>query len=66
MVALGYKRSRDAIAQHVEKDDGTKHTLIDSLGQGDGKAMQQVGYKEDTKLLTRGQVKVIVRFLGEP
>ena len=32
-VALGYKRSRDAIAQHVEEDDAVKHRLIDSLGR---------------------------------
>ena len=31
--ALGYKRSRDAIDQHVEKDDAVKHRLIDSLGR---------------------------------
>ena len=31
--ALGYKRSRDAIAQHVEEDDAVKHRLIDSLGR---------------------------------
>ena len=29
-------------------------------------AMQEVGYKENTKRLTRSQVKVIVKFLGEP
>ena len=29
-------------------------------------AMQAVGYKENTKVLTRAQVKVIVKFLGEP
>ena len=29
-------------------------------------AMQDVGYKETTKVLTRAQVKVIVKFLGEP
>lgn len=29
-------------------------------------AMQAVGYKDYTKVLTRGQVKTIVRFLGEP
>ena len=32
-LALGYKRSRDAIDQHVEKDDAVKHRLIDSLGR---------------------------------
>ena len=32
-VALGYKRSRDALAQHVEEDDAVKHRLIDSLGR---------------------------------
>ena len=31
--ALGYKRSRDAIDQHVEKDDAVKHRLTDSLGR---------------------------------
>ena len=31
--ALGYKRSRDAIDQHVEEDDAVKHRLIDSLGR---------------------------------
>ena len=34
--------------------------------RGMWEAMQDVGYKENTKVLTRGQVKVIVRFLGEP
>jgi hypothetical protein len=29
-------------------------------------AMKEVGYKEYTKVLTRAQVKVIVKFLGEP
>ena len=29
-------------------------------------ALQTMGYKENTKLLTRSQVKVIVKFLGEP
>ena len=29
-------------------------------------AMQDVGYKENTKTLTRSQVRTIVRFLGEP
>ena len=29
-------------------------------------ALQAMGYKENTKLLTRSQVKVIVKFLGEP
>ena len=34
--------------------------------RGMWKAMQDVGYKENTKQLTRTQVKVIVKFLGEP
>ena len=29
-------------------------------------AMQAVGYKDHTKVLTRSQVKTIVQFLGEP
>ena len=29
-------------------------------------AMVAEGYKENTKILTRSQVKVIVKFLGEP
>ena len=29
-------------------------------------AMQAEGYKENTKMLTRSQVRTIVRFLGEP
>ena len=29
-------------------------------------ALRDVGYKPYTKILTRQQVKVIVRFLGEP
>ena len=29
-------------------------------------AMQDVGYKENTKVLTRAQVKVIVKFLDPP
>ena len=34
--------------------------------RGMWKAMQDAGYKENTKQLTRTQVKVIVKFLGEP
>ena len=34
--------------------------------RGMWEAMQAVGYKEKTKYLTRSQVKVIVKFLGEP
>jgi hypothetical protein len=34
--------------------------------RGMWQAMQAVGYKENTKQLTRSQVKVIVKFLGEP
>ena len=34
--------------------------------RGMWQAMQAVGYKEKTKVLTRAQVKVIVKFLGEP
>ena len=34
--------------------------------RGMWQAMQEVGYKENTKVLTRSQVKVIVKFLGEP
>ena len=30
--ALGYKRSRDAIAQHVEEEDAVKHRLLDNRG----------------------------------
>ena len=29
-------------------------------------ALQRVGYRDYTKMLTRSQVKVIVLFLGEP
>ena len=29
-------------------------------------AMQAVGYKENSKVLTRAQVRVIVDYLGEP
>ena len=32
-MALGYDQPRKAVDRHVEKDDGTKHTLIDSLGR---------------------------------
>ena len=32
-VALGYDQPHKAVERHVEKDDGTKHTLIDSLGR---------------------------------
>ena len=31
--ALGYKKPLLAIAQHVEKDEAAKHSLIDSLGR---------------------------------
>ena len=34
--------------------------------RGMWQAMQGVGYKEKTRVLTRAQVKVIVKFLGEP
>ena len=34
--------------------------------RGMWQAMRDVGYKENTKVLTRVQVKVIVKFLGEP
>lgn len=34
--------------------------------RGMWEAMKAVGYKEYSKVLTRSQVKTIVRFLGEP
>ena len=34
--------------------------------RGMWQAMQDVGYKENTKVLTRAQVRTIVEFLGEP
>ena len=34
--------------------------------RGMWEAMQAVGYKENTKVLTRTQVKTIAQFLGEP
>ena len=34
--------------------------------RGMWQAMQDVGYKENTKVLTRAQVRVIVKFLGDP
>ena len=36
------------------------------LTRGLWDAMTAVGYKPYTKVLTRGQVKTIVQFLGEP
>ena len=36
------------------------------LTRGLWNAMVAVGYKPYTKVLTRGQVKTIVKFLGEP
>ena len=36
------------------------------LTRGMWKAMRAEGYKENTKTLTRAQVRTIVRFLGEP
>jgi len=36
------------------------------LMRGLWNAMVAVGYKPYTKVLTRGQVKTIVKFLGEP
>ena len=36
------------------------------LTRGMWKAMQAEGYKENTKTLTRAQVRTIVKFLGEP
>ena len=34
--------------------------------RGIWEAMQAVGYKENTKTLTRAQVRTVVQFLGEP
>ena len=34
--------------------------------RGMWQAMQDVGYKENAKVLTRSQVQAIVKFLGEP
>ena len=34
--------------------------------RGMWKAMVAEGYKENTKVLTRAQVRTIVQFLGEP
>ena len=34
--------------------------------RGMWQAMRNVGYTEYTKVLTRAQVKVIVKFLGDP
>lgn len=34
--------------------------------RGMWKAMQTEGYKENSKVLTRAQVRMIVKFLGEP
>ena len=34
--------------------------------RGMWKAMVAEGYRENTKMLTRAQVRTIVRFLGEP
>ena len=31
--ALGYDQPRKAVERHVDKDDGTKRTLIDSMGR---------------------------------
>ena len=36
------------------------------LTRGMWAAMVAEGYKENTKILTRSQVRTIVRFLGEP
>ena len=36
------------------------------LTRGKWAAMVAEGYKENTKILTRSQVRTIVRFLGEP
>ena len=36
------------------------------LTRGMWKAMRAEGYKENTKILTRAQVRTIVRFLGKP
>ena len=36
------------------------------LTRGMWKAMVAEGYKENTKMLTRAQVRTIVQFLGEP
>ena len=44
--------------QYASSKDGSE--------RGMWAAMQAVGYKENTKVLTRSQVKMIVQFLGEP
>lgn len=36
------------------------------LTRGMWPAMQAVGYREHTRILTRSQVKIIVQYLGEP
>jgi hypothetical protein len=36
------------------------------LTRGMWAAMEAEGYKENTKMLTRAQVRTIVQFLGEP
>ena len=41
-----------------------RREMHDTRGMWD--AMQAVGYKENTKVLTRAQVRVIVDFLGDP
>ena len=48
----------DSALRHVREEMKLTRGLWD--------AMTAVGYKPYTKVLTRGQVKTIVQFLGEP
>lgn len=48
----------DSALQHFREEMHLTRGLWD--------AMTAVGYKPYTKVLTRGQVKTIVQFLGEP
>lgn len=36
-VMLGYNQPHKAIAQHVDEDDGMKHTLADTIGRPQGR-----------------------------
>ena len=59
------------LAQMYSPDHNYQSALVHfreemHLTRGMWKAMRAEGYKENTKILTRAQVRTIVQFLGEP
>ena len=52
--ALGYDQARKAVQRHVDEGDGTKHTLIDSLGKGNKPARGRM-HKNSAPLISSKQ-----------